>query len=69
MLTRFPTLVVGVADKNGCDLNCSLVVLRLAGVAFRREHIFDSSQAPRGQLSSSSTTAAQRDRNSRASRA
>jgi glutathione S-transferase len=50
MLTLFsyPELF-GVADNNGYGLKV-FAFLRLAGVAFRHEHIFDASSAPRGQL-------------------
>ena len=47
-LYSYPTLF-GVADNNGYGLKV-FAFLRLAGVAFRHEHIFDASQAPRGQL-------------------
>src|ERR1700685_3240177 len=47
-LYSYPTLF-GVADNNGYGLNV-FAVLRLAGVPFRHEHIFDASKAPRGQL-------------------
>jgi glutathione S-transferase len=50
MLTLYscPTLF-GVADNNGYGLKV-FAFLRLAGVPFRHEHIFDASKAPRGQL-------------------
>ena len=50
MLTLFsyPTLF-GVADNNGYGLKV-FAFLKLAGVPFRHEHIFDASKAPRGQL-------------------
>jgi glutathione S-transferase len=50
MLTLFsyPTLF-GVADNNGYGLKV-FAFLRLAGVPFEHEHIFDASKAPRGQL-------------------
>jgi glutathione S-transferase len=50
MLTLFsyPELF-GVADNNGYGLKV-FAFLRLAGVPFRHEHIFDASAAPRGQL-------------------
>src|SRR5258707_2115465 len=47
-LYSYPTLF-GVADNNGYGLKV-FAFLRLAGVAFRHEHIFDASKAPRGQL-------------------
>ena len=47
-LYSYPTLF-GVADNNGYGLKV-FAFLRLAGVPFRHEHIFDASQAPRGQL-------------------
>ena len=47
-LYSYPSLF-GVADNNGYGLKV-YAFLRLAGVAFRHEHIFDASQAPRGQL-------------------
>lgn len=47
-LYSYPSLF-GVADNNGYGLKV-FAFLRLAGVAFRHEHIFDASQAPRGQL-------------------
>ena len=39
----------GVADNNGYGLKV-FAFLKLAGVSFRHEHIFDASKAPRGQL-------------------
>src|SRR5262245_30804080 len=50
MLTpySYPELF-GVADNNGYGLKV-FAFLRLAGVPFRHEHIFDASSAPRGQL-------------------
>src|SRR5262245_19725979 len=39
----------GVADNNGYGLKV-FAFLRLAGMPFRHEHIFDASAAPRGQL-------------------
>lgn len=39
----------GVADNNGYGLKV-FAFLRLAGVAFRHEHVVDASAAPRGQL-------------------
>jgi glutathione S-transferase len=47
-LYSYPALF-GVADNNGYGLKV-FAFLRLAGVPFRHEHIFDASQAPRGQL-------------------
>ena len=47
-LYSYPTLF-GVADNNGYGLKV-FAFLRLAGVAFRHEHIYDASAAPRGQL-------------------
>ena len=47
-LYSYPTLF-GVADNNGYGLKV-FTFLRLAGVPFQHEHIFDASQAPRGQL-------------------
>lgn len=47
-LYSYPTLF-GVADNNGYGLKV-YAFLKLAGVAFRQEHIFDASSAPRGQL-------------------
>jgi glutathione S-transferase len=47
-LYSYPGLF-GVADNNGYGLKV-FAFLRLAGVAFRHEHIFDASAAPRGQL-------------------
>jgi len=47
-LYSYPPLF-GVADNNGYGLKV-FAFLRLAGIAFRHEHIFDASQAPRGQL-------------------
>jgi glutathione S-transferase len=41
--------VFGVADNNGYGLKV-FAFLRLAGLPFRHEHIFDASAAPRGQL-------------------
>jgi glutathione S-transferase len=50
MLTLFsyPTLF-GVADNNAYGLKV-FAFLRLAGVPFRHEHIFDAAAAPRAQL-------------------
>ena len=47
-LYSYPGLF-GVADNNGYGLKV-FAFLRLAGVPFRHAHIFDASQAPRGQL-------------------
>jgi glutathione S-transferase len=47
-LYSYPPLF-GVADNNGYGLK-AFALLRLAGIPFRYEHIFDASQAPRGQL-------------------
>ena len=47
-LYSYPTLF-GVSDNNGYGLKV-FAFLRLAGVPFRHEHIFDASAAPRGQL-------------------
>jgi len=47
-LYSYPTLF-GVADNNGYGLKV-FAFLRLAGLAFTHEHIFDASAAPRGQL-------------------
>jgi glutathione S-transferase len=47
-LYSYPSLF-GVADNNGYGLKV-FAFLRLAGVPFRHEHIFDASKAPRGQL-------------------
>jgi Glutathione S-transferase N-terminal domain len=47
-LYSYPELF-GVADNNGYGLKV-FAFLRLAGVPFRHEHIFDASSAPRGQL-------------------
>jgi glutathione S-transferase len=47
-LYSFPPLF-GVADNNGYGLKV-FAFLRLAGVAFQHEHMFEASQAPRGQL-------------------
>jgi glutathione S-transferase len=47
-LYSYPELF-GVADNNGYGLKV-FAFLRLAGVAFRHEHIFEASSAPRGQL-------------------
>ena len=47
-LYSYPSLF-GVADNNGYGLKV-FAFLRLAGVPFVHEHIFDASAAPRGQL-------------------
>jgi glutathione S-transferase len=47
-LYSYPGLF-GVADNNGYGLKV-FAFLRLAGVPFRHEHLFDASAAPRGQL-------------------
>src|SRR5262245_30194178 len=47
-LYSYPTLCGG-ADNNGYGLKV-FAFLRLAGVPFAHEHIFDASKAPRGQL-------------------
>jgi glutathione S-transferase len=47
-LYSYPSLF-GVADNNGYGLKV-FAFLRLAGVPFRHEHLFDASAAPRGQL-------------------
>ena len=47
-LYSYPPLF-GVADNNGYGLKV-FAFLKLAGVPFRHEHIFDASAAPRGQL-------------------
>src|SRR5271169_4840356 len=47
-LYSYPSLF-GVADNNGYGLKV-FAFLRLAGVPFKHEHIFDASAAPRGQL-------------------
>jgi len=47
-LYSYPALF-GVADNNGYGLKV-FAFLRIAGVPFRHEHIFDASKAPRGQL-------------------
>jgi glutathione S-transferase len=50
MLTLYSyPMLFGVADNNGYGLKV-FAFLRLAGVPFRHEHIFDASKAPRGQL-------------------
>jgi glutathione S-transferase len=47
-LYSYPELF-GVADNNGYGLKV-VAFMRLAGVPFAHEHIFDASAAPRGQL-------------------
>jgi glutathione S-transferase len=47
-LYSYPSLF-GVADNNGYGLKV-YAFLKLAGVRFTHEHIFDASAAPRGQL-------------------
>jgi len=47
-LYSYPELY-GVADNNGYGLKV-FAFLKLAGVPFRHEHIFDASAGPRGQL-------------------
>jgi glutathione S-transferase len=47
-LYSYPGLF-GVADNNGYGLKV-FAFLRLAGLPFRHEHIFDATSAPRGQL-------------------
>src|SRR5262245_56822287 len=47
-LYSYPELF-GVADNNGYGLKV-FAFLRLTGVPFQHEHIFDASAAPRGQL-------------------
>jgi glutathione S-transferase len=47
-LYSYPELF-GVADNNGYGLKV-FAFLRLAGVPFQHEHLFDASAAPRGQL-------------------
>src|SRR6185295_5010978 len=47
-LYSYPELF-GVADNNGYGLKV-FAFLKLSGVPFRHEHIFDASAAPRGQL-------------------
>jgi glutathione S-transferase len=47
-LYSYPELF-GVADNNGYGLKV-YAFLRLCGVAFRHEHVVDTSKAPRGQL-------------------
>jgi hypothetical protein len=45
----------GVADNNGYGLKV-FAFLQLSGMPFKREHVFDASAAPHGQLPLSSTT-------------
>ena len=47
-LYSYPELF-GVADNNGYGLKV-FAFLRLNGMPFQHEHIFDASAAPRGQL-------------------
>ena len=47
-LYSYPELF-GVADNNGYGLKV-FAFLKLPGVPFTHEHIFDASAAPRGQL-------------------
>ena len=47
-LYSYPTLF-GVADNNGYGLKV-FAFLKLTGVPFVHEHVFDASAAPRGQL-------------------
>jgi len=47
-LYSYPPLF-GVADNNGYGLKV-FAFMRLAGLAFEHDHIFDASSAPRGQL-------------------
>jgi glutathione S-transferase len=47
-LYSYPGLF-GIADNNGYGLKV-FAFLRLNGMAFRHEHLFDASAAPRGQL-------------------
>jgi glutathione S-transferase len=47
-LYSYPELF-GVADNNGYGLKV-FAFMRIAGLAFRHEHVFDASSAPRGQL-------------------
>ena len=48
VLYSYPELF-GVADNNGYGLKV-FAFMRLAGLSFTHEHIFDASAAPRGQL-------------------
>ena len=47
-LYSYPKLF-GVADNNGYGLKV-FAFLKLAGVPFQHEHVFDASKAPRSQL-------------------
>ena len=47
-LYSYPSLF-GVADNNGYGLKV-FAFLRLVGLPFAHEHLFDASSAPRGQL-------------------
>ena len=47
-LYSYPTLF-GVADNNAYGLKV-FAFLKIAGVPFRHEHIFDAATAPRAQL-------------------
>jgi glutathione S-transferase len=47
-LYSYPELF-GVADNNGYGLKV-FAFLKLAGMSFDHQHIFDASAAPRGQL-------------------
>ena len=47
-LYSYPPLF-GVADNNGYGLKV-FAFLRLAGIPFTHQHLFDASAAPRGQL-------------------
>ena len=47
-LYSYPKLF-GVADNNGYGLKV-YAFLKLSGVPFTHEHVFDASKAPRGQL-------------------
>jgi glutathione S-transferase len=47
-LYSYPALF-GVADNNGYGLKV-FAFMRLAGLPFTHEHVFDASKAPRGQL-------------------
>src|SRR6201985_1415965 len=50
MLTLYSSpQLFGVTDNNGYGLKV-FAFLKLAGIPFRHEHIFDASKAPRGQL-------------------
>jgi len=48
VLYSYPELF-GVADNNGYGLKV-FAFMRLAGLPFAHEHIFDASASPRGQL-------------------